>query len=119
MNATFTGQGNITGTLHLPSNSQIRLTGPTSIFGDVDIQADATLEISDGINLVTGLTTNQGTIHMKGGYLIPQGGFINSGDIIWEPGIYVNLADYNLDGQINLKDFSYFGNSWLWQSAWR
>ena len=49
---------------------------------------------------------------------IPQGGLTNNGQIIWEPGTYSNAADFNLDGQVNLKDFANFADTWLWQSGW-
>ena len=75
------------------------------------------LEISDGTTLVTGHTTNNGTIHMKGGRIIPQGGFTNNGNVIWEPGLYNNIADFNLDGEVNLQDFADFAGTWLWQAG--
>jgi len=84
----------------------------------MQIGTGATLEISDGTTLITGYTTNNGTIHMKGGRIIPQGGFTNNGNIIWEPGPYNNIADLNLDGQVNLKDFADFAETWLWQATW-
>ncbi len=116
--ANFAGFGGITGDVVIDPNGIIVLTGPTNIVGDVSIQANATLEISDGITLVTGHTTNNGTIHMKGGRLIPQGGITNNGTIIWEPGLYNNIADFNLDGAVNLEDFADFADTWLWQTAW-
>lgn len=71
------------------------------------------------LNCQTGQTTCNGTIHIKGGYVIPQGGLSGNCNVIWEPGLYTNVADFNLDGQVNLKDFAYFADVWLWQSAWR
>jgi hypothetical protein len=125
--AEFSGFGTINGTLTIEPNSPsepnsiVQLTGSTSIIGDVDILAGATLQISDGTTLITGhCTCNSGTIRMKGGWLIPQGGFTNSGcNIIWEPGLYNNVADFNLDGLVNLKDFADFADTWLWQSDLR
>ena len=114
--ANFTGFGGITGDVFIDPNGLIELTGPTNIVGDVEIGPNATLEISDGTTLVTGHTTNNGTIHMKGGRIIPQGGFTNNGSIIWEPGTYNNIADFNLDGQVNFKDFADFADTWLWQA---
>jgi len=118
--ANFAGFGGISVTdeILIKSGAKIELTGPTNIVGDVNIPASATLEISDGITLVTGHTTNNGTIHMKGGRLIPQGGITNNGNIIWEPGLYNNVADFNLDGKVNFKDFGDFANTWLWQATW-
>ena len=119
--ATFNGQGNITtSNLIIEAEGLIRLTGPTNIFGNVQIDPNATLEISDGQTLVKGHTTcNNGTIHMIGGRIICQEGLTNNNcNIIWEPGTYTNLADFNLDGTVNFKDFADFANTWLWQASW-
>ena len=115
--AKFEGFGGITGDVVIDPNGIISLTGPTNIVGDVEIGTNATLEISDGTTLVTGHTTNNGTIHMKGGRIIPQGGFTNNGTVIWEPGLYNNIADFNLDGDVNLQDFAEFADVWLWQAG--
>ena len=114
--AAFTGFGGITGNVQIDPNAIIQLTGPTNIIGNVDIDTNAILEISDGTTLVTGHTTNNGTIHMKGGRLIPQGGITNNGTVIWEPGLYNNIADFNLDGQVNIYDFADFAGTWLWEA---
>ncbi len=114
--ANFSGFGTITGDVVIEPNGLIQLTGPTNIVGDMQIGTGATLEISDGTTLITGYTTNNGTIHMKGGRIIPQGGFTNNGNIIWEPGTYNNIADFNLDGQVNFKDFADFAKVWLWEA---
>lgn len=119
--ANFAGFGGITGDVVIDPNGIIELTGPTNIVGDVTIDPNATLEISDGTTLITGQTTcNNGTIHMIGGRVICQGGLTNNNcNIIWEPGIYTNVADFNLDGTVNFKDFADFANTWLWQASWR
>jgi len=117
-NANFAGFGTITGAVIIDPNGLIELTGPTNIVGDVNIPAGATLEISDGTTLITGQTTCNGTIHMKGGYIIPQGGLSGDCNVIWEPGTYTNAADFNLDGQVNFKDFAYVADTWLWQTEW-
>jgi hypothetical protein len=116
--AVLQGFGTIRGDVSIDPNGLIELTGSTNIIGDVEIKANATLEISDGITLVTGYTScNDGTIHMKGGRLIPQGGFTNNNcTIIWETGLYNNMADFNLDGKVNFKDFAEFADTWLWLS---
>jgi len=117
--ASLQGFGGITGDVVIDPDGIIKLTGPTNIIGDVTISSGATLQISDGLTLITGQTTCNGTIHIKGGYLIPQGGLSGNCNIIWEPGLYTNVADFNLDGKVNLKDFAYFADTWLWQTAWR
>ena len=114
--ATFEGFGKIASDVVIEEDGLIQLTGPTNIVGDVEIGINAVLEISDGITLVTGHTTNNGTIHMKGGRLIPQGGITNNGTVIWEPGLYNNVADFNLDGHVNINDFADFAGTWLWQA---
>ena len=115
----FNGQGDITGNLVIETEGLIQLTGPANIFGNVQIDPNATLEISDGTTLITGQTSCNGTIHMKGGRIIPQGGFSGDCNIIWEPGVYTNIADFNLDGMVNLQDFAVFADTWLWQTGWR
>ena len=116
--AVFDGQGDITADLIMETNGLMRITGPTNIFGNVEIHPNATLKISDGTTLITGQTTCNGTIHMKGGRIIPQGGLSGDCNIIWEPGTYTNVADFNLDGQVNFKDLAYFADTWLWQTSW-
>ncbi len=114
--ATLEGFGNVAGDVIVEDSGIVKLTGSTNVVGDVTIGTIATLEISDGTTLITGHTTNNGTIHMKGGRVIPQGGLTNNGNIIWEPGTYNNIADFNLDGQVNFKDFADFAETWLWQA---
>lgn len=115
--ATFRGLGNIAGNVIIDSGGIIEFTGPTTILGDVTVNSGATLKVSDGTTLVLGHTTNSGTIHMQGGRLIPQGGLTDTGTIIQEVGVYNSVADFNLDGEINLADFAGFSEKWLWQSA--
>lgn len=116
--AIFSGFGTIKGDVSIDHNGIISLTGPTNIVGDMQIGTDATLEISDGTTLIIGHTTcNNGTIHMVGGRLICQGGLTNNNcDVVWEPGLYTNMADFNLDGKVNFEDFAYFADVWLWQA---
>ncbi|MHC4890726.1 MAG: hypothetical protein ACYTEO_14815, partial [Planctomycetota bacterium] len=118
--ANFAGFGGITGDVLIDPNGLIELTGPTNIVGDLTIDPNATLEISDGTTLITGHTTcNNGTIHMIGGRVICQGGLTNNNcNIIWEPGTYTNMADFNLDGTVNFKDFADFADTWLWKANW-
>jgi len=120
VDANFAGFGSITGDVLIDPNGLIELNGPTNIVGNVTIDPNATLEISDGTTLITGHTTcNNGTIHMIGGRAICQGGLTNNNcNIIWEPGIYTNIADFNLDGTVNFKDFADFANTWLWRASW-
>lgn len=118
--ANFAGFGGITGDVVIDPNGLIKLTGPTNVVGNMEIGDGATLQVSDGTTLIVGHTTcNNGTIHMIGGRVICQGGLTNNNcNIIWEPGLYTNMADFNLDGKVNFKDFAYFGDTWLWQADW-
>jgi len=117
--ATFEGFGAISSDVIISPKGIVRLTGPTNIVGDVEIDEDATLEISDGLTLITGHVTCDGTIHMKGGWMVPQGGISGSCNIVWEPGPYSHVADFNLDGQVDFEDFSFFADTWLWEADWR
>jgi hypothetical protein len=119
--ATFEGFGGFTGDVQIEPDGLIELTGPTNVFGDVTIGNSAKLEVSDGTTIITGHTTcNNGTIHMIGGRVICQGGLTNNGcEIVWEPGIDSNAADYNLDGRVNLEDYAQFAKTWLWEASWR
>jgi len=117
--ANFTGFGGITGNVQIGPNAIIKLTGPTNIVGDVNIPAGATLEISDGQTLITGHTTCKGTIHLKGGTVIFQGGCdCTHCNITHEAGVDRNHFDINADGTVKLEDFAYFAESWLWQASW-
>jgi hypothetical protein len=117
--AKLEGDGKISGNLILQTNAHAAFTGPTEIYGKLQIDANAVLDVNDGTTLITGQTTCNGTIHMKGGRIIPQGGLTGDCHIIWEPGTYTNIADFNLDGKVNFADFAYFADTWLWESGWR
>ncbi len=117
--ATFEGFGGITGKVQIDPNAVIKVTGPTNIVGDVNIPANATLEISDGQTLITGHTTCDGTIHLKGGTVIFQGGCdCEDCTIINEAGADRNHFDINADGTVDLKDFDALAHQWLWQASW-
>ncbi|MCH9022070.1 MAG: hypothetical protein IID32_04835 [Planctomycetes bacterium] len=129
--ATFEGFGQISmvgtdyedleetsGELHLDTGSTMNLIGATSIVGDVLIDAGATLEIRNGQTLITGHTTNNGTIHLIGGTVIFHGGYSGTGTIINEAGNQNNLFDVNQDGIVNIEDFVIFSNNWLWTASW-
>jgi hypothetical protein len=115
--AVLSGFGGISGDLAIKASAVVSLTGPAQIIGEVEIEEGGCLEVSDGVTLVTGHTTCNGTIRMKGGRIIPQGGLSGDCDIMWEPGPYNNVADFNLDGKVNMTDYVYFAETWLWESA--
>lgn len=115
--AILEGFGGISGDVLIDPNGIVKLTGPTNIVGDVKIAQGAIWEIGDGTTLVTGHTTCDGTIHMKGGRIIPQGGLSGECEIIWEPGAYTNPADFDFDGKVGMKDFAAFADVWLWEHA--
>ncbi len=112
------GQVSVADRILIEDAAIVRFTGPCNIVGDVNIPSNAALEVSDGITLITGHTTcDNGTIHMIGGRVICQGGLTNNNcNIVWEPGLYTNMADFNLDGRVNFDDFAYFADVWLWQA---
>jgi len=118
--AKMEGDGKISGTLLLQTNAHASLTGPTEIYGDVQIDANAVIDINDGTTLIKGhCTCNNGAIHLNGGWLIPQGGLTNNNcNIVWQSGLYTNVADFNLDGKVDFKDFANFADTWLWQASW-
>jgi len=78
-NANFVGFGGITGDVVIVPNGIIKLAGPTNIVGDVEIDENGTLEISDGSTLITGYTTNNGVIHVVNGDVVFQGGYSGNG----------------------------------------
>lgn len=116
--AQFNGLGSISADLAVESNSRVHFTGPSVIYGDVTISAGATLQISDGQTLITGQTTNNGTIHLLGGTVVFQGGYTGEGQIINEAGADRNHFDVNADGIENIKDLAVFAENWLWKASW-
>ena len=103
--ATFEGFGGITGDVIIDPDGIIRLTGPTNIVGDVTIEDNAVLEISDGQVIVTGHTACNGTIRIKGGRFVPQGGLSGNCNIISES------SEYN-----NMEDLAFLAETWLSQT---
>lgn len=114
--ASLEGFGAVTGDVSVDAGGALKLTGPTNVVGDVEIGESATLQISDGTTLITGRTTCNGTIHLKGGRIIPQGGLSGDCNITWEPGLYSNVADFDLDGDVDFEDFACFADTWLWSN---
>ena len=102
--AIFSGFGSIAGDLVIDTYAEVKLSGPTNIIGDVQIADGATLEINDGNSLITGHTICNGTIHLKGGRFVPQGGLSGNCNIISEP------SDYNME------DLAFLAETWLWQT---
>lgn len=109
--ATLEGFGGITGDLIMEPNSLVKLAGPTQIVGNLQIGSDATLQISDGTTIVTGLTICEGNIRLVGGRIIPQGGLNGTCNITWESSLNSNAADFNLDGKVNFADYAYFADT--------
>lgn len=121
VDAGFSGFGTITGNITIEQGGGIQLTGPTNVIGTVDIGTNATLEISDGQTLITGHTTNDGSIHLKsGGIGRFQGGLTDNGTIIHETGSYytqeeldqavevaISKYDPSLDGVVGLEEAVY------------
>ena len=115
--ANFTGFGTISGNVVIETDGLITLTGPTNIIGDVTVSAGATLQISDGQTLITGVTTNNGTIKLIGGTPVFQGGY--SGEpMIYEQSAQRSSFDFIRDGVVDFTDFASFADIWLWQASW-
>jgi len=93
--ATLEGFGGVTGNLAIDPNAIVTLAGPTNIVGDVTIAKGATLEIRDSTIWVTGKVICNGTIHLKSGDMIPQGGLSGDYHIIREPSIYSGVGQAN------------------------
>ncbi len=104
LNAILSGFGGITGDLVIDADAEVKLSGSTNIVGHVQIADGATLEINDGNLLITGQTICNGTIHIKGGRIVPQGGLSGDCNIISEP------SDYNME------DLAFLAETWLWQN---
>ncbi|UCE49123.1 MAG: hypothetical protein JSW47_03065 [Phycisphaerales bacterium] len=115
--ATFEGFGSITGNVAIESDGIIKLTGHTNIVGNVAIEHNAVLEISDGQVLITGHTTCNGTIHMKGGRIVPQGGLSGDCNVVSEPSIYGNIADLG-HREPDFRAVAFLADNWLRQTNW-
>ena len=85
--ATFSGAGTIAARdgLTIKSGATIELTGPTSIYGDVTIDSGGTLIVRAGQTIITGATTNNGSIIQAGGTVLFQGGYSGSGEVSVPP----------------------------------
>ena len=79
--ATLTGFGTIAGNVAIEAGGTINLTGPTNIFGDVKVAQGASLEIRNGLTLITGKTTNDGVIDVTDGKVVFQGGSGGAGEV--------------------------------------
>jgi hypothetical protein len=90
--ATLQGFGGITGNITIDPGAAIILTGATNIVGDVAVAKGGELEIRDQTVLVTGKVNCDGTIRLKGGHLIPQGGLSGSYKVIHEPSMYAGIG---------------------------
>jgi hypothetical protein len=84
-NGTLLGSGQISG--DLVNNAAATLSGPTQIYGNVTNAAAASVTVSNSQLLITGLTTNNGTIRAtSGGSVAFDGGLTGSnGAVILEP----------------------------------
>jgi hypothetical protein len=87
---------------------------PTIIIGNLTVQEGGSISFKDGQTTVTGYTTNYGQMSMTGARLVCQGGLKNPGTVNWQTSQLLNQADFNLDGKVNLQDFTTFASVWLW-----
>lgn len=116
--AILEGFGAIVGDVVIEHDGIITLTGHTNVIGDFAIEANAELEIRDGHVLITGQTLCDGTIHMKGGKIIPQGGLSGNCNIISEPSVYSDMTDLTRDGQTPFEHVLVLADMWLYQTNW-
>jgi len=111
---SFYGFGGLTSDISMDANSTLQFSGPTNVIGDVTIGSGATLEVKDGQTLITGYTTNNGTIHIKGGTVIFQGGLTDNGTIIYESSDSINAADFDHSGSVDGQDLAIFAHEMGW-----
>jgi hypothetical protein len=117
--ADFEGFGGISGDVILDSTDTVRLTGSTNIVGSVMVEKDSTLEISDGQVLITGHTTCDGTIHIKGGSIVPQGGLSGDYNVVSQPSIYSNIVNHGRNGMTSFRNVVLVADTWLRQPNWQ
>ena len=72
-------QDGISGNATIDPNGLIELTGPTNIVGDVTVEHNAVLAISNGQTLIVGHTTNNGKIRVVNGDVVFQGAYSGNG----------------------------------------
>jgi hypothetical protein len=109
--------GDVFGAVVVEANAAVHFNGDCRVFGPITIEPNGRLEVSDGRLIATDPVTNDGTIRLHGGQVVPRGGYSGSGQIVWNQSAFSNAADFNLDGNVNFKDFATFANTWLWTAT--
>lgn len=118
MISTAAGDVVVEGVLVNESGAEIGILDGLLSATAITQKAGATLQIKDGQTLITGQTTNNGTIHVIGGTVIFQGGYAGTGTILTSAGTDRNHFDVNSDAEVNFQDFVYFAENWLWKASW-
>lgn len=114
--ATLSGFGSITANIDIADSGRADFTGPTNVIGDLTVGANAFLYIKDGQTLITGQTTNNGTIYVIGGTVVFQGGLTGSGNVVYQSSASSNAADFDHNNAVDGKDLSIFVNEFGWQA---
>ena len=92
--------------MSLQQSGKLELTGPAIVIGDMEIGTDAAMEIQDGQTLITGHTTNTGTILIKsGGIGRFQGGLTNIGTIIHEDGAFYTQEELDQAVEVAISKY--------------
>ena len=75
--------------------------GNTSLVGDLDNQVGGHFLVRNDQTLITGLTTNDGTIETLNGDVIFEGGLINNGALLFDPStITLTTLEVGVDGYL-------------------
>jgi hypothetical protein len=97
--AVIAGFGSLTG--NLVNAGSVDFFGTTSLVGDLDVQATGHFLVRNDQTLITGHTTNNGTIETLNGQLIFEGGLTNNGALLFDPAtITVSSLDVGASGYL-------------------
>ena len=96
---TISGFGSLTG--DMTNAGSVDFFGNTSLVGDLDNQVGGHFLVRNDQTLITGLTTNDGTIETLNGDVIFEGGLINNGALLFDPStITLTTLEVGVDGYL-------------------
>jgi hypothetical protein len=97
--ATISGFGSLTG--NITNAGSVDFFGNTSLVGDLGNQVGGHFLVRNDQTLITGLTTNDGTIETLNGEVIFEGGLINNGALLFDPSIItLTTLEVGVDGYL-------------------